>query len=253
MARVIPQEAVEELTRQINTVSASMQQGLLEQLQKFDLNDMSQFEAVEQLMQLYCAGATDASALLAAEFYDASREYCIGEPMNAAAVSQRVPEATRVATLGIMADTKDRATVAAQLAARLDYEIKRAAGDCTFYNGSRDRARPYYARVPSGSETCAFCLMLASRGFVYRSEKSAGALDHYHPHCDCRVVAGWGDNPQVGGYDPDAIYRRWGDVVDAEAREKAEKNGTTVDQEKSKIYKRLEEGARKAKQRAKSR
>lgn len=253
MARVIPREAVEEMTRQINELSSTMQQGLLDQLKRFDLNDMSQFEAVEQLMQLYCAGATDASALISAEFYDASREYAIGEPMGATAVSQRAPEATRVATLGIMADTKDRATVAAQLAVRLDYEIKRAAGDCTFYNGSRDRARPYYARVPSGSETCAFCLMLASRGFVYRSAKSAGELDHYHAHCDCRVVAGWGSDPQVGGYDPSAIYDRWQGVMDAEAREKAKKNGTTVDQEKSKIYKRLEEGARKAKQRAKSR
>lgn len=40
-------------------------------------------------------------------------------------------------------------------------------------NAARDPLRPKWARVPSGTETCQFCLMLASRGFAYTSEKSA--------------------------------------------------------------------------------
>ena len=40
-----------------------------------------------------------------------------------------------------------------------------------------------YARVPQGAYTCAFCLMLASRGFVYASEESAGEFDQYHKEC----------------------------------------------------------------------
>lgn len=46
-----------------------------------------------------------------------------------------------------------------------------------------------YMRVTSG-KTCAFCAMLASRGPVYKTEKTAGARgsgNRYHDHCDCAV------------------------------------------------------------------
>lgn len=64
--------------------------------------------------------------------------------------------------------------------------------------------RPFgYARVLTGAENCAFCVMLASRGPVYSSAKAAGArtvstayaeagvveyINSYHPNCDCIVV-----------------------------------------------------------------
>ena len=59
-----------------------------------------------------------------------------------------------------------------------------------------------WVRVPSGDETCAFCMMLASRGPVfkdglvvtslyYKSRRTAlfkGNGEPYHPHCDCIAV-----------------------------------------------------------------
>ncbi|MFI6215642.1 hypothetical protein ACIBCD_26925 [Nocardia brasiliensis] len=59
-----------------------------------------------------------------------------------------------------------------------------------------------WARVLSGDENCAFCAMLASRGPVYRSDKSALTVvgragrprgsralgELYHDNCDCEVV-----------------------------------------------------------------
>ena len=47
-----------------------------------------------------------------------------------------------------------------------------------------------YARVPVG-DTCAFCIMLASRGFVYTSKKAAtltSAGEKYHDNCNCVAV-----------------------------------------------------------------
>ncbi len=67
--------------------------------------------------------------------------------------------------------------------------------------------RPRYARVPSGAETCRFCIMLASRGAVYLSKENAGAVGHYHANCDCKVVPDWGDG--IEGYDPEGLYERW--------------------------------------------
>lgn len=72
-------------------------------------------------------------------------------------------------------------------------------------NAIHDRRVKRFARVPRG-KTCAFCSMLASRGFVYASARSAGELKRYHDKCDCMVVPAFGDkNPQIKGYDPDAL------------------------------------------------
>jgi hypothetical protein len=85
-----------------------------------------------------------------------------------------------------------------------------------------DKAGIRYARVPSGRETCAFCFMLASRGFVYWSEKEAGADGHeYHPHCDCIIVPGFhadtgiDEDAQIEGYKPSEMRERYKKCYDA--------------------------------------
>lgn len=82
-------------------------------------------------------------------------------------------------------------------------QVKRMANRTMTRNALRDGVR--YARVPTGAETCGWCLMLASRGFVYASEKTAGATDHYHNDCDCKIMPEFGDT-EIEGYDPDALY-----------------------------------------------
>ena len=86
---------------------------------------------------------------------------------------------------------------------------RRSAAATMLRAAERDRARGVrFARVPSGTETCAFCRMLASRGFVYWPRETAGALDRFHRGCDCRVVAS--DDPEgVEGYDPDREWTLW--------------------------------------------
>ncbi|MFB7420772.1 hypothetical protein ACFC1L_40050 [Streptomyces sp. NPDC056210] len=49
-----------------------------------------------------------------------------------------------------------------------------------------------YMRVPQGSYTCGFCIMLSSRGAVYPTKGSAGFQGvgrEYHPGCDCAIRA----------------------------------------------------------------
>ena len=92
------------------------------------------------------------------------------------------------------------------------YYIHRSAFENIERNCERNDLR--YARVPSGRETCGFCFMLSSRGFVYRSEQTAGSTHAYHDHCDCVIVPGFKDDdrelgPQIEGYDPDGMYERW--------------------------------------------
>lgn len=44
-----------------------------------------------------------------------------------------------------------------------------------------------------GGNPCAFCVMLAGRGFAYRSEQTATFGGSFHNgHCHCQVVPSWG-------------------------------------------------------------
>lgn len=94
------------------------------------------------------------------------------------------------------------------------YYVHRSALENMERNCERNDLR--YARVPSGRETCGFCFMLSSRGFVYRSEQTASGEHGYHDHCDCVVVPGFKDSgrelgPQIEGYDPKGMRERWRD------------------------------------------
>lgn len=101
---------------------------------------------------------------------------------------------------------------AQQLVADMIHSVTRLT---TQRNMRLDPTSPRWARVPSG-ETCAFCLMLASRGFAYTSEKTAGREMQYHSDCDCRIVPSWGKQT-LKGYDPEGLYARYKACADTVA------------------------------------
>lgn len=85
-------------------------------------------------------------------------------------------------------------------------QVARRANQTMRLNAKRDGLR--YARVPMGGETCSFCAMLASRGFDFKTAKSAGDGNHYHKGCRCKVIPGF-PGMDVEGYDPDEWHARW--------------------------------------------
>ncbi len=98
----------------------------------------------------------------------------------------------------------------------MGYYVKREAFENMRKNCNKNNIR--YARVPSGRETCPFCYMLASRGFVYWTKEKAGQQLHgneYHVHCDCIIVPGFGvesginQDAQIEGYYPNQMYDRY--------------------------------------------
>lgn len=89
------------------------------------------------------------------------------------------------------------------------YHTRRAASSTVARNVSRAGRGVRYARVPTRANPCPYCLMLASRGFVYRNEQTAGAGSHRH--CTCVLVPGINGKTNVAGYDPDELFRRWRD------------------------------------------
>ena len=250
MAVTIPRAAVDFLTEEINGISADAQARVLRVLQGITWTPENVAEcrelviqALAQVMPTYTTMAAQASA----DFYDAARELALGERLGAVSISGYDPRKTEGAVRGFVRFVLDGRveTFNEQVLQRIDYEMKRSANMSVVENGRRDPRKPKYARVPTGSETCDFCLMLASRGFVYQSESTASA-SHVHSHCDCRVTPGW-DGMEVEGYDPQAIYDRWQDAIDAKASERAERNGTTVSEERASIMAAYGRAAKNAK------
>lgn len=207
----IPRAALDYVTEQINGLSADAQAKVLKVLQALDWKPddadnvaacrQAVVEALASIMPTY----TDAAAQASADFYDATRELAVGEPLGARAISgydARKTEGAVRAFVQDIVDGKTREQFNRRVAERIDYEVKRSANVSMAENAAIDTLKPKYARVPSGAETCDFCLMLSSRGFDYTS---ADAASHAHPSCDCRVVAGF-NGVEVEGYDPDALY-----------------------------------------------
>ena len=248
---MIPRSYVENFTDSINAISEHSRQALEAALESIDLTgDVAEVRRqVVDIMQGICGTSTDATAQLAAQFYDGLRYYELGDTMGASADSGRDAKATEGAVRAFAQKLVDGKTDAFinLLRDRIDYEVKVAAAQTCLNNAKRDRRSPKFARVPTGAETCDFCLMLASRGFVYHTEAAAS---HAHSGCDCRVVPSW-TSFEVQGYDTKALYDQWNDMVDAKAKERADRNGTTFEHEREHIMKSYGDAAKHAKQRRK--
>lgn len=163
-------------------------------------------------------------------FYNGLRERELGNLLNVKPDSGYVPESTERATryfYEIYQDTGDLERLMLDLEGRIDYEVQRAAGQTTLNMGAADPAHPKFARVPTGAETCLFCIMLAGLGFHYSTYQKAGGgakhgteLDHYHANCDCRIVPSFG-GASVEGYDPKTYSDMFYQMVEDKARARA--------------------------------
>lgn len=133
----------------------------------------------------------DASALLAADFYDMLRDVPPSAASFTAAFAAPVDPgkaqgAARWA-VGALFD-EDAPLFTSQILGSTQRLVAQRGRDTMVSNSARDSVRTAFARIPSGSDTCTFCLMTASRGAVYESEVTAGVMNDYHDNCDCAVI-----------------------------------------------------------------
>lgn len=160
--------------------------------------------------------ANELAAVLASESYDEARRASVGSALGFTATASDVSAANDGAVRALVqkvVDTGDPSAFGELCGQRLDYSARKSAGMATLECGKRDPRKPRFARVPTGAETCSFCIMLASRGAVYKSELTAGAMNHYHPKCDCKIVPDFGGG--IEGYDPEEYFQPY---INARAR-----------------------------------
>lgn len=218
----MPSDADVRLMRELSNNAVALARRQLEVfLGGLDLRDVQAAQAaIVEFMPALVDQYGSVAAGAAADWYEELREASTArggfrarvEPVNL----ERVNGAARWAVYGGSSQewfmtgelivSLDAAKLASRLTGLTDRLVKQAARDTVASNVSRDRGATY-SRVPTGAHTCAFCLMLASRGPVYGSKESAGGDGNkYHHECDCVPTPSWGGNDLPKGYDPDALY-----------------------------------------------
>ncbi len=148
-------------------------------------------EAAKAIMGEYAQGYDELASAFAAEWYDAQAGAAGARLQQAVTCTVYKPEsADEVARYQvrklIQGGEAEFARACGEFARN---DALRSLNETIIANAGRDKKKGVrFARVPTGWETCAFCLMLAGRGAVYHTRKSAGEFRHFHRRCDCKVV-----------------------------------------------------------------
>ncbi len=200
-------------------------------------------EYAKGVMSGVIQGYDEAAASLAAQWYDKQAEdnhFKLPDAVTATVYDpKRVDETARYqAKKLVKGDLRGFAKYCGELGRD---DVLRSLNETIIKNAGRDKKRGVrFARVPTGAETCTFCLMLASRGAVYHTRKTAGEFRHFHRRCDCKVVPGFGGDPDaelVEGIKPKELYLRYRaleqidsmDAISAADREEFKSRAMTVD------------------------
>lgn len=190
-------------------------------------------EAAKLIMDGFVQGYDDVAAEFAAQWYDHRAEQGGARLEQAVTMTTYRPDsvdavaryqAKKLAKGGDAAFAKACGEFARN-------DAFRSLNETISANVGRDKDKGVrFARVPTGFETCTFCLMLASRGAVYHTRKTAGEFKHFHRRCDCKIVPGFGDDPDaelVEGVRPKELhklYKQFREIDETEGLSAAEKD-----------------------------
>lgn len=172
-------------------------------------------EAAKLIMDGYIQGYDDIAAEFAAEWYDHRAQKSAVALDQAITMTTYKPESVdEVARYQAKKLAKEGDAAFARACGEFARnDAFRSLNETIIANVGRDRDKgARFARVPAGAETCTFCLMLASRGAVYHSRKTAGEFKHFHRNCDCKVVPSFEGDPDaelVQGVKPRELYERY--------------------------------------------
>ncbi len=172
-------------------------------------------EAAKLIMEGFVQGYDDVAAEFAAQWYDHRAEQGGARLEQAITTTTYKPESVdAVARYQAKKLAKgDDAAFAKACGEFARDDAFRSLNETIAANVGRDKDKGVrFARVPTGFETCTFCLMLASRGAVYHTRKTAGEFKRFHRRCDCKIVPGFGDDPDaelVEGVRPKELYERY--------------------------------------------
>lgn len=200
-------------------------------------NDLLEF--FPELVQSY----GDTAAVIGADWYDVLRDAPASAGSFRAAIAApadtvQAQQSARWAIAPLFIEDPD--TALSRLLGATQRLVMQPGRDSIWDSAAADPVRTGVARVPSGTTTCQFCVMLASRGPIYQSQVSAELVvgrgsnrtgydssgrrlrggigggvktrgsqtigKKFHDHCDCVSVVIRSESDYPAGYDPEALY-----------------------------------------------
>lgn len=190
------------------------------------------------------------SAILMRQYYDSQRQIHLGDDdydidlpsYEEAWLYEAMTPIFREARVVELDDGK-----MVETALRVAKEVENGGRRLSLDAVRNEKARVGFARVATGRETCAFCLMLVSRGPVFKDELDAGAkhegaaeileqrndfsdeeldelMTRWHPGCDCKVVPVFDRSNWEGREDYLRMEKIWGDYTKGFSGAKFTKN-----------------------------
>lgn len=194
----ITAESWEEYIRSLSRLNEEAGQKMAEYIARHGAGDTDTLiDYAQALAQKYGEG----SAELACQMYDAmARASGVQLPPAEPAAPADISETARMVN-----GTRQSPPLLQGGVSRL---VKRTAADTTLKNAIRDGAE--FAWIPHG-DSCAFCMVLASRGWQ-RASKAAlknGHAEHIHANCDCEYAVRFDGRSTVAGYDPEQYLARY--------------------------------------------
>lgn len=210
---------VQQLARTQNRAGDVAERRMRALWKRLPIDDLGTLEdALYQLYPRLVEESAEVASSAALEWYEKQREAegvakVYSPVMPAGLVDEN--EAAKIVGAAIrdLREGTGRARVLARLTDGARKLISDAGRATTQHAAERDPNKPRYARVPTGAETCAWCMLWASRGFVYKSEETA-QFEKSHVKCDCQIVPSWDAHPRVRGYDHTQYERMYQQAVD---------------------------------------
>lgn len=181
---------------------------------------------VPQIADRYGLAAAEVSAALWEEIYETSVGVAAGAIVPDDDYDERFGDAAVTTALGKLGHDERPPEANVDLVRgfvgqMVGKAVRDRAREVQTYNtrrvverGMRGADGARFARIPTGDTTCAFCLTLASRGFVYYTRETAGEFDKYHDDCDCEVVSSFdGDSASLENYSPSLYYDMYSNAI----------------------------------------
>lgn len=191
----------------LRKVNDKATESILYYLQEFGIpSTQAEMDALIEAAYVISTKYGQAAAALAAQWYDATAVLqgvtvppaLPSDPATISEVAKAVVGTSKIGNEEIIAASVGRL-------------VKMAGVDTTMQNALRDGAE--WAWIPVG-ETCAFCMMLASRGWQYASKKAIknGHAEHIHANCDCTYTIRFDHFSNVEGYNSDEYLAKYQDA-----------------------------------------
>ena len=189
-------------------------------MESLKINSISELrDKTIEILNKYTSSSAEIAKALGANFYDEiTKGYT--DKGDTSTYEVDFSEANDTAVRAMVEKVRLGGSVSAfydEIMTRVDYLCRRTMNE-TILEGIKSSGKKMFARVPNGRHTCAFCFMLASRGFKYWTRASAGEFNHYHTNCRCTIVPGDPDadpDTQVEGYKPSELSSRYESCANA--------------------------------------